>query len=142
MMQDEEMMKALANYTGTVTRCRPGHARGKRVKSVVPVREGAQRVDVGHERRALKYDETAKWLADHADGIAKSFDKGSGRWAEREKERRGRERHLRQRQARARTRMTFNPAEAWFWPLSVGYSTMGIIIAQGNTYTLLTERTA
>jgi hypothetical protein len=137
-MRDDEMMKALANYTGTVTRCRPGYARGKRVEPV-PLREG-QRVDVRHERKALKDDETARWLSEHVDAIAKQ------RWTEREKERRNRERHLRQRQARARARQArvFNAAEAWFVPLE---STTGTASsawsAHGNTFTpLKLERTA
>jgi hypothetical protein len=137
-MQDHEVMKALASYTGPITRCPPGYARGKRVKSVVPVREGpamAARVDAGHERRALRCDETARWLSEHAKAIVEQ------RWAEREKERRGRERHLRRRQARARARMMFNAAEAWFWPLSVSYSTMGTAFsARGNTYFQLSWR--
>jgi hypothetical protein len=127
-MRDDEVMKALANYTGPVTRCPPGYARGKRVKSVVPVREGptstmAKHVDVGHERRALKHDETARWLREHAEEIAKQ------RWAERERERRNRERHLRRRQARDRARMMFNAAEAWGAIMGTAFC------AHGNTYT-------
>lgn len=62
-MTDDEMLKALAAYHGPVTRCRPGHARGKRVKPLPVMRD--KPVDVHHERKALKDDEAAQWLCEH-----------------------------------------------------------------------------
>ena len=62
---DDEMRKALARYSGPVTRCHSGNARGKRVKPLPPVR--GQRVNVQHERRHLKGDEVATWLSERDD---------------------------------------------------------------------------
>jgi hypothetical protein len=60
---DDEMRKALAGYSGPVTRCHPGNARGKRVKVKPPVQD--RPVNVGHERRHLKADDVARWLTQH-----------------------------------------------------------------------------
>src|SRR4029453_2434378 len=62
---DDEMRKALARFSGPVTRCHPGNARGKRVKPLPPVQ--GQRVNVQHERRHLKGDEVATWLSERDD---------------------------------------------------------------------------
>jgi hypothetical protein len=69
-MMDDELKKLLTDYHGPVTRCRAGYARGKKVKPL-PIREEqqaireGQRVDVRHERKALKDDEAARWLCEH-----------------------------------------------------------------------------
>jgi hypothetical protein len=79
---DDEMKRALARYTGPVTRCHPGNARGKRVKVKPPVQD--RPVNVGHERRHLKADDVARWLTQHDEDALSAEHQRARRRKERE----------------------------------------------------------
>src|SRR5262245_16857918 len=59
---DDEIARAIASYTGTVTVCRPGSARGKRVRTQAP--ERGRPVNVHHDQRHMRDDEVAQWLSE------------------------------------------------------------------------------
>jgi hypothetical protein len=63
MKDVDEMMKAVAAYTGPVRRCRPGQPRGKPVKPL-PLTDGRP-VDVRRERRQVATDDVAQMLFKH-----------------------------------------------------------------------------
>jgi hypothetical protein len=79
---DDEMKRALARYSGPVTRCHPGNARGKRVKVKPPVQ--GRPVNVGHERRHLKADDVARWLTQHDEDALSAEHQRARRRKERE----------------------------------------------------------
>lgn len=96
MKFDEATRNAIASYTGPVTRCRPGKARGHAVKPK-PLSDDAPKqvpLSIVHEAQCMKHDAATQWLSERRD-IVPVID-----GAERRRRKKARARRKRQRQAR------------------------------------------
>jgi hypothetical protein len=67
MKIDEQTRRAIAEYTGPITYCRPGRARGHALKPLALPDDAPKQVPLNTELEAqvMKTDGTAQWLDEH-----------------------------------------------------------------------------